>query len=207
MFGLCPNILSLLQFSLVFIPLCPNFVVLFLQEFLSDQLQISAQWSFGSGEMCYDFSKSYTMLYIFSWSLYGAMSNFDRLFLLEFLSNRHQTLAQWSLCIEVFCYDFFKNSQLLFRMYPGFSGSLCGSMSIERCTCWVKPHEWNHDRDPLSDAGDTTDLHLIVEIHISNDVSCGASVSASGPALNQHWAFDMDSKTFKMLHLTFTWEL
>ena len=43
MFGLCPNILSLLQFSLVFISLCQNFVVLFLPEFPSNQLQTLAQ--------------------------------------------------------------------------------------------------------------------------------------------------------------------
>ena len=140
MFGLFPNILSLLQFSLVFIPLCPNFVVLFLQEFLCDQLQILAQWSFGSGEVCYDFSKSYTMLFRiysgFSWSLYGAMSNFDRLFLIEFLSNRHQTLAQWSLCIEVFCYDY---------VHVGWSpmnGIMIGAL-CQRWHHWLTFNTWN----------------------------------------------------------------
>ena len=43
MFGLCLNVLILLQFSLVFIPLCPNFVELFLPEFLFNQLQTLAQ--------------------------------------------------------------------------------------------------------------------------------------------------------------------
>ena len=43
MFGLCPNKLSLLQFSLVFPPMCPIFVVIFLPEFSLNQLQTLAQ--------------------------------------------------------------------------------------------------------------------------------------------------------------------
>ena len=50
------------------------------------------------------------------------------LFLPEFLSNQRLTLAQWFLGIEV-CYIFFGNSQLFFRIYSEFSGSLCESMS------------------------------------------------------------------------------
>ena len=42
-FGLWPNILSLLQFSLVVIPLCPIFVMLFHHEFLFNQHQTLAQ--------------------------------------------------------------------------------------------------------------------------------------------------------------------
>ena len=44
---------------------------------------------------------------------------------MSYLSNRLQTLAQWSLGIEFYCYDFIRNFQLLFRIYSGFSGSLC----------------------------------------------------------------------------------
>ena len=49
------NILSLLQFSLVFIPLCPNFVVLFLPQFLSNRLQTLAQGTLGIENDCFDF--------------------------------------------------------------------------------------------------------------------------------------------------------
>ena len=49
---------------------------------------------------------------------------YDFLFLPEFVSNRLQTLALLSLVIEVYCYNF-KNSQLFFRIYSGFYGSLC----------------------------------------------------------------------------------
>ena len=38
-------------------------------------------------------------------------------------------------------------------------------------------------------------------IHISNHVLCQASVTDSGPALNQHWVFDMDNRTFQLLHI------
>ena len=39
------------------------------------------------------------------------MSNFDAEKKSEFFTNPLQTLAQWSLGIEVVCYDFVKNSQ------------------------------------------------------------------------------------------------
>ena len=57
---------------------------------------------------------------------------YDVLFLLESLSNQLQTLALWSLGFEVYSYDFFsKNSQLFFRIYSEFFGSLC------KDRCWL----------------------------------------------------------------------
>ena len=50
------------------------------------------------------------------------------LFLPEFLSQWF--LAQWSLCFGEVCYDFSKNSQLFFRIYSGFSGSLSANQSL-----------------------------------------------------------------------------
>ena len=50
---------------------------------------------------------------------------YDVLFLSEFLPSRLQILALWSLDIVVYSYDFFMNSQLFFRFFSGFSGSLC----------------------------------------------------------------------------------
>ena len=55
--------------------------------------------------------------------------DYDVLFLPEVLSNRLQTLALCSLGIEVYCSDYFKNSQFFFRIFSGFSGSLC----MDRC--------------------------------------------------------------------------
>ena len=49
------------------------------------------------------------------------------LFLSELSSNEHQTLIQSSLGIDEVCYDF--SSIMLYLIYPGFSGSQCGSMS------------------------------------------------------------------------------
>ena len=52
------------------------------------------------------------------------------LFLPEFLSNRLQTLVQWSLGFGEVCYDFSKNSQLCFWIYSGFSGSLSANKCL-----------------------------------------------------------------------------
>ena len=91
-------------------------------------------------------------------SLCGSMSNFDGLLLLEFLPNRLQSLAQWSLRVEVLCYGtmilksckgvlhLFKNSQLFFQIYSGYSRSLCRSMSVQWCICRVKPIHWILDQ-------------------------------------------------------------
>ena len=58
------------------------------------------------------------------------------LFLPEFLSNRLQTFVQWFLCIGEVCSE----SYVMFcGIYSGFSGSLCGSMLVQLCTCREKP--------------------------------------------------------------------
>ena len=129
----------------------------------------------------------------------------------EFLSNRLQTLAQWSLGIEVLCYDFVKNSQLFFRIYSEFSRSLCWWLSVQRGRCRQKPHEWNLDyhRGPLSEATQST--CTLWEPSTFNKLKCiglyqimfqwGASVAESCSALNQHLVFDMNIRTFQMLHI------
>ena len=86
--------------------------------------------------------------------------------------------------IEVFCYAFSKNSQLFFRIYSGFSGSLCGSMSVS--TMYMSGDQsigafcqGQHNRlAPFEHH-----LHSIIEIHISNNASCVFSVADSSPAL------------------------
>ena len=51
------------------------------------------------------------------------------LFLLEYICNHLAILTQCFLYSRAACDVFFKDSQLLSRIYSGFSGSLCGSMS------------------------------------------------------------------------------
>ena len=72
----------------------------------------------------------------------------------EFLSNRLQTLAQWSLGIGEVCYDFSKSFHIICRIYSGLSGSLCGSTTVQLFTCREKPmnESWLLNRGPLSEA-------------------------------------------------------
>ena len=86
-------------------------------------------------------------------------------------------LRYWGLMRRLFL----KKSQLFFRIYSWFSKSLCGSMSVQRCTCRVKPYEWNYwpnnralcerRQDRLAPFEHT--LYLIIKEHISNHFSCG----------------------------------
>ena len=57
--------------------------------------------------------------------------------------------------------------------------------------------------------GNTTDLHPLSILYIysikyrylySIMLQSGASVAEGCSALNQHWMFDMNSRTFEMLH-------
>ena len=50
-------------------------------------------------------------------------------FHLEFSCNQLAILTRCSSDSQAARYIFFKNSELVFRIYSGFSGSLCGSMS------------------------------------------------------------------------------
>ena len=109
MFGLCPNIMIFAWFFLVFF-LFPMSKSLFLLECVCNQLAMLTQFFSDSQAACYIFFKN-SVLFLriysgFSWSPSGSMSNFDGLFLLEFLFNRLQALPEWSLGIEVLCYDF-----------------------------------------------------------------------------------------------------
>ena len=61
------------------------------------------------------------------------------LFPSEFLSNRLQTLAQWSLGFGKVCCEFSQSYIMFFRIYPGFSGSLCRWMSARCCKCRESP--------------------------------------------------------------------
>ena len=144
----------------------------------------------------------------FSRSLYESMSNFDRLFLLDFLSNRIQLLAQWSLGIEVFCYDCLRNHSCSSCFIQDFRDHYVDQCRFNDVHVGWSPMkgiihksigafcQMRHDRlSPFEHP-----LHLIIKIHIFSNVSCGASVADSGPALNQHWVFDVDSITFQMLH-------
>ena len=122
------------------------------------------------------------------------------LFLLEFSSNRLQTLAQWSLGIKVLRY-----SQLIFQNYFGCFGSLCGSMSVQWCRCRAKPHSldsWSVHRGLLffGDSIPTPFEHpYILKYMYLVMFQCLASVADSGPVLNQYCVFGM---TVEMLHLT-----
>ena len=82
------------------------------------------------------------------------LDTFIILFLPEFLSNRLQTLAQWSLDFGEVCYDLSKSYIMISRFYSGFSGSLCGSATVQLFTCRDKPmiESWLSNRGPLSEA-------------------------------------------------------
>ena len=95
-------------------------------------------------------------------------------------SDQLQTLAQCSLDIGEVCYIFFKNYQLFFRIYSGYSGSVCESMSVH-CSCRTKPHSLYNiistsQYGPFV-IGDTIPtpfkyhLHLIIKIHLFSNVS------------------------------------
>ena len=133
----------------------------------------------------------------------------------EFLSNWLQTLAQWSLGFGEVCYDFSESYIMIFRIYSGFSGSLCGSKSVQWFTCQEKTmnESWLLNTGPLSEATRPTlwapstfnqlkyrGLYPISHILYPIMFQCGASVAESCSALNQHWVLDMNSRTFQILH-------
>ena len=153
---------------------------------------------------------------------------FETLFLPEFSSNQHKIWKRYYQSSRVLCYDFSKPSNMFFRIYPGFTGSLYGSMSnfdrlfllgfffkpwlndsyvlkfsamtflrIHSCSSGFIQDFLDHyvDQCRLNDVHVNDQsigslcqsfehmLHLIIEIHTSNNVSCGASIPDNGPAL------------------------
>ena len=126
------------------------------------------------------------------------------LFLPEFLSNR-------SLCFGEVCYDFSKSYVMFFGIF----------FRIFWFTMWInvgtlmylsaEAHAWIlacQYRGPLSEA--TRQVCTLWAPSTFNQLKyrglypimlqCGASIAEAFSALNQHWVFDMNSRTFKMLH-------
>ena len=161
--------------------------------------------------LCYDFSKNSQFFFRIysglSGSLYGSMSNFDGLFLLEFLSHRLQTLAQWNLGLGEVCYDYQSCSSTFIQDVLDYYVDQCqfNVVNVGR-----SPHEWTWlvNRGSLSEA--TPPTCNLWEPSTFNKLKyiglypimfhCGASAAESCSALNQHQVFDKNRRTFQMLH-------
>ena len=125
----------------------------------------------------------------------------------KFLSNRLQTLAQWSLGFGEVCYDFSK----IHHVHPDI-------LRIFWVTMWIKvgpiiymsaeAHEWLLNRGRLSEArrptlrAPSTFIQLKYRGLYPIMFQCGASVAEGCSALNQHWVLDINSRTFQILTLS-----
>ena len=108
------------------------------------------------------------------------------------------------------CYNFSKSYACSSGFFSGFSGSPCVSMLVHLCTCRQKPvnESW-----PVNIGAHCqrrqTGLHPLkilyiqsikIQRPISNNGSIWGSVAEGWSALNQHWVFYMNNRTFEMLH-------
>ena len=136
---------------------------------------------------------------------------FRGLSLPEFLCNRFQTLAQWSLYFGEVCYVFSKSYVMFFGIF----------FRIFWITMWInvgtlmyllaEAHDWilaGQYRGPLSEATrlactlwkPSTFNQLKYRGLYPIMVQFGASVAEGCSALNQHWVFYMNNRTFQILH-------